>query len=72
MKIFTARGEGIADPVLHIIGVAAVVRNPWAGRSYVENLSPEIQRMPPPLGKMLTNRLIALAGVVRQMRGSHF
>jgi len=55
-------GEKIADPVLRIIGVAAVVRNPWAECGYVEDLSPEIQRMAPPLGKMLTDRLIALAG----------
>lgn len=55
-------GERAADPVLRVIGVAAVVANPWAGRGYVEDLSPEIMRMAPPLGKMLTERLIALAG----------
>ncbi|MGA0707563.1 MAG: amino acid synthesis family protein, partial [Steroidobacteraceae bacterium] len=55
-------GERAADPVLRIIGVAAVVRNPWAGRGYVEDLQPEIQRMAPVLGQMLTDRLIALAG----------
>ncbi|SHI57508.1 Amino acid synthesis [Shimia gijangensis] len=55
-------GERAADPVLRVIGVAAVVANPWAGRGYVEDLQPEIQRMAPPLGKMLTDRLIALAG----------
>jgi hypothetical protein len=56
--------EGIrtADPALRMIGVAAVVTNPWAGQGYVENLGPEIARMAPPLGKMLTERLIALAG----------
>ncbi len=55
-------GEKTADPVLRIIGVAAVVKNPWAGQGYVEDLQPEIQRMAPPLGEMLTERLIALAG----------
>lgn len=55
-------GERAADPVLRVIGVAAVVRNPWAGRGYVEDLQPEIQRMAPVLGQMLTDRLIALAG----------
>ena len=56
--------EGVraADPPLRMIGVAAVVTNPWAGQGYVENLGPEIARMAPPLGKMLTQRLIALAG----------
>ena len=51
-----------ADPVLRLIGVAAVVKNPWAGQGYVEDLKPEIRRIAPPLGKLLTDRLIALAG----------
>lgn len=55
-------GEKQADPVLRMIGVAAVLRNPWAGSGYVEDLAPEIQRLAPPLGRMLTDRLIALAG----------
>ena len=55
-------GERAADPILRMIGVAAVVRNPWAGQGYVEDLAPEIQRLAPPLGEMLTNRLIDLAG----------
>jgi hypothetical protein len=54
-------GRAVA-PVLRMIGVAAVVRNPWHGKGFVEDLSPEIKRMAPPLGKMLTDRLIALAG----------
>lgn len=55
-------GARAADPVLRMIGVAAVLRNPWAGQGYVEDLKPEIRRLAPPLGKMLTDRLIALAG----------
>lgn len=55
-------GARPADPVLRMIGVAAVVRNPWAGRDFVEDLSPEVQRVAPVLGKLLTDRLIGLAG----------
>ncbi|MCQ0091607.1 amino acid synthesis family protein [Roseovarius sp. M141] len=55
-------GQRPADPPLRMIGVAAVVANPWAGQGYVEDLAPEIRRMAPPLGRMLTDRLIALAG----------
>ena len=55
-------GGRAADPVLRMIGVAAVVTNPWAGRGFVEDLSPEIKRMAPVLGELLSDRLIALAG----------
>ena len=55
-------GEKAAEPPLRMIGVAAVVKNPWAGRGFVEDLMPDINRMAPVLGEMLTNRLIALAG----------
>ncbi len=55
-------GERTADPVLRLIAVAAVLRNPWAGQGYVEDLGPEIRRLAPQLGKLLTDRMIALAG----------
>lgn len=55
-------GEKEADPPLRLIGVAAVVKNPWAGRGYVEDLRPEIKSMGPQLGKLLTDRIIELAG----------
>lgn len=55
-------GARAAEPPLRMIGVAAVVANPWAGLGYVDDLQPEIQRLAPVLGKMLTDRLIALAG----------
>ncbi len=55
-------GDKAADPILRVIGVAAVVRNPWATQGYVEDLGPEIRRMAPVLGKVLTDRLIAMAG----------
>ncbi len=44
-----------------MFAVAAIVTNPWAGR-YVEDLKPEIQAYGPVLGKMMTDRMIALAG----------
>ena len=44
-----------------LFAVAAVVRNPWAGR-YVEDLKPEIQAYGPILGTMLTERILTMAG----------
>lgn len=55
-------GGRACTPPLRMIAVAAVVTNPWYGRGYVEDLSPEIRRMGPALGKLLTDRLIQLAG----------
>ena len=67
-KIFTfdediyKEGNKIANPVLRIIGVAAVLTNPWKGRGFVEDLSPEIDRIAPVMGRALTDRLISLVG----------
>ena len=55
-------GGRACTPPLRMIAVAAVVTNPWYGRGFVEDLSPEIKRMGPALGKLLTDRLIRLAG----------
>ena len=55
-------GGRASDPPLRMIGVAAVVKNPWFGQGFVEDLSPEIKRMAPYLGKLITDKLIFLAG----------
>ena len=44
-----------------LFAVAAVIKNPWAGR-FVENLKPEIQAYGPALGEMMTEKMISLAG----------
>lgn len=44
-----------------MFAVAAVLTNPWAGR-FVEDLRPEIQAFGPVLGKLMTERMLALAG----------
>ncbi|RUX50750.1 amino acid synthesis family protein, partial [Mesorhizobium sp. M7A.F.Ca.US.014.04.1.1] len=46
-------------PVTSIV-VAAVLKNPWMGRGFVENLRPEIIDIAPRLGAELTQRLTAL------------
>jgi len=47
---------------LVLIGVAAVIANPWAGRGFVEDLKPEIHEQAPGLGELLTAEVIGLAG----------
>ncbi len=55
--------EGLkkTDVPWRMFAVAAIVRNPWAGR-YVEDLKPEIKAFGPVLGQQLTDRMISLAG----------
>ena len=44
-----------------LFAVAAVIKNPWAGK-FVEDLKPEIQAYGPILGEMMTKRMLKLAG----------
>ncbi len=37
-----------------MVAAAAVIKNPWAGQGYVENLTPEIRQIAPILSKHLT------------------
>ena len=51
-------GKTAPRPVTMVV-VAAVVKNPWAGQGFVENLRPEILRIARPLGLEMTRRLVA-------------
>jgi hypothetical protein len=55
-------GGRAAEPPLRMFAAAAVLRNPWAGRGYVADLKPEIRAIAPVLGKLLTDRIVAMAG----------
>ena len=57
-----SEGGKQANPILRIIGVAAVLSNPWKGQGFVEDLQPEIKRIAPVMGKALTDRLISMVG----------
>ena len=57
-----SEGGKEANPILRIIGVAAVLSNPWRGLGFVEDLQPEIKRIAPVMGKALTDRLISMVG----------
>ena len=54
-------GFRAADRPWRMFAVAAVLRNPWAGR-FVQDLKPEIMAYGPALGEMMTDRMIRLAG----------
>ena len=57
-----SEGGKEANPVLRIIGVAAILSNPWKDKGFVEDLQPEIKRIAPVMGKALTDRLISMVG----------
>ncbi len=57
-----SEGGKEANSILRIIGVAAVLSNPWKGQGFVEDLQPEIKRIAPLMGKALTDRLISMVG----------
>jgi len=46
--------------VLH--AAIAVVKNPWAGRGFVEDLKPEIHAVAPVLGELLTGMILKSVG----------
>lgn len=55
-------GGKAAPTPLRMFAAAAVLTNPWAGRGFVEDLSPEIYAIGPILGKILTDEMITMAG----------
>ena len=61
-------GKTAAVP-LRLFAVAAVVKNPWAGRGFVDDLGPEIRRLAPVLGEVLTSRILSLTGSGEAVEG---
>ncbi|QBL93776.1 hypothetical protein KSAC_15520 [Komagataeibacter saccharivorans] len=47
---------------LQLFAVAAVLKNPWAGRGFVEDLKPEIHAIAPSLGELMTARMLEMTG----------
>lgn len=50
------------EPVIRVGIVTAVIRNPWAGQGFVEDLGPVIQSVAPLLGQAMVPRLIEAMG----------
>jgi hypothetical protein len=55
-------GGKAAETPLKLIAALAVIRNPWAGQGFVEDLRPAIQDCAPGLGAMLTKMVLDAAG----------
>lgn len=57
-EMYIEGGKRTERPITTVV-VAAVLRNPWAGQGFCEDLRPEILRLAPVLGAELTRRLVA-------------
>lgn len=55
-------GSRAALKPLKLIAAAAVIRNPWAGMGFVEDLKPAIHEVAPELGALLTGMILDAAG----------
>ncbi|MGV1871544.1 MULTISPECIES: amino acid synthesis family protein [Agrobacterium] len=61
---------GRAAPVpLKLYSAFAVVKNPWAGRGFVEDLKPNIHALAPVLGELLTKMIIDAVGSGEAVEG---
>lgn len=58
---FVEGGRQAQQP-LKLIAAMAVVKNPWSGRGFVEDLKPEVHAVAPILGELLTGMIIEEAG----------
>ena len=64
LNIQTTQEEGgkpLETPT-KLISALAIIRNPWAGRGFVEDLNPEIREAGPVLGKLLTEMILDVTG----------
>jgi hypothetical protein len=61
-------GKAAAVP-LRFFAAAAVLKNPWAGRGFVEDLKPEIRAIAPVLGEMLTKMILDMTGSGEAVEG---
>ena len=65
---FIEGGKVAAQP-LRLIGVAAVIENPWAARGFVDDLGPEIRAVAPVLGETLTRAVLTVTGSGEAVEG---
>lgn len=55
-------GGKAADKPWIMAGVAAVIKNPWAGKGFVEDLRSDILALAPPLGEVLVPEMLDTIG----------
>lgn len=54
-------GKKVETPT-KLVAALAIIKNPWFGRGYVEDLGPEIRDVGPEIGKLLTDMILEVTG----------
>lgn len=54
-------GKPLEAPT-ELVAAVAIIKNPWFGRGFVENLRPEIRAICPDIGKLLTAMILDVTG----------
>ena len=54
-------GQNVPVPT-KLVAAIAVIANPWFGRGFVEDLSPEVRKIGPVVGKLLTEMILDITG----------
>ena len=54
-------GHAVPTPT-KLVTALAIIKNPWFGRGYVENLRPEIHEIAPVVGQLLTGLILTETG----------
>lgn len=56
-----AEGRAVATPT-KLVAALAIIKNPWFGQGYVEDLRPQIRECGPVVGKLLTEMILDITG----------
>lgn len=67
-EIFREGGQSLTSPLRKAVA-CAVIRNPWSGAGFVEDLWPEMNRVGAALSEVLGHRAIQLLGGPDQIHG---
>ena len=58
---FEEGGRAVPEPT-KLVAALAIIKNPWFGRGFVEDLSPEVREVCPQVGKLLTEMILDVTG----------
>ena len=56
-----AEGRTVETPTI-LVAALAIIKNPWFGQGYVDDLRPEIRECGPVVGKLLTEMILDITG----------